>query len=291
MIRVGFNHEEKQRIINEYMDGQEINKVFCFYSKKFKYEYDVPCEIEYIEYSDIEMYKYFYRLLEEIDNKSLIIIDECMRTQNRSELIYNCAHHYLNQCECKIIFEYLPIIDSVEDFMILLDFENKTKYKGKSFVERFLKEEDIVIKPHHYYLDISNIGHNETEAEFYEMKKETLFNELGNKKPETVPNNLQLIAGDFKKKVIEGGCYYVARNRRFKKSNVATYDTVEEGVYYIILDFHYRRLNMNDFLKKTKITDVTYVSTDLSIDKVLIQYFNEWIEKLEGLYAKASLFE
>ena len=65
-----------------------------------------------------------------------------MRTSNRSKLIYNCAHHYLNQTPHRIIFEYFPIIENYEDFMILLNFENKGKYKGKGFDYNF-KSEDI----------------------------------------------------------------------------------------------------------------------------------------------------
>jgi len=69
MIRIGLTLCEKQNIINDYLNKNEIKKVYCFYFKKFKYEYDIACNIEYIEYADIEMYKYFYRLLEEINDK------------------------------------------------------------------------------------------------------------------------------------------------------------------------------------------------------------------------------
>ena len=290
MIRIGLNKGEKQQVIDSYLKENEIKKIYCFYFKKFKYEYDVPCEIEYIEYADIEMYKYFYRLLEEIDNNSLIIMDECMRTKNRNELIYNCAHHYQNQTVHKIIFEYLPIIDSKDDFMILLDFDKPGKYKGRGFDFDFFKEEDILMKPIHYEIDVVNIGHSEDELKKYNKKRDELFDNLGNKDPETVPRALQIVAGNYKKRIIEDGCQYVARNKRFKKDNVFSYEDVEQGEKYIILDFHFRRLNMNDYLKKTDTTRIDFVSTGLSIDKVLINQFNDWIARLEELYAKASLY-
>lgn len=147
MIRIGFTQKQKQKIINDYLAEHNIKKIYCFFYKDFPYRYKVDVEIEYIEYSDIEMYVYFYRLLEEINESSLIIIDELMRTQNRNELIYNCSHHYLNQTPHKIIFEYFPIIENKEDFMILLNFENKPKYRGKGFDYNFLHDEDVVIYP------------------------------------------------------------------------------------------------------------------------------------------------
>ena len=105
MIRIGLGLKEKQKVVDEYLSNNNINKVYCLYYRDFKPSYKTDCEIEYVEYADIIMYKYFYRLLEEIDDKKLIIVDGCMRTQNRSELTYNCVHHYLNQTPHKIIFE------------------------------------------------------------------------------------------------------------------------------------------------------------------------------------------
>lgn len=292
MIRIGLEYNEKQKIINKYLsENKYIKKVYCFYFKKFKYEYDVNCEIEYIEYDDTEMYKYFYRLLEEIDDSSLIIIDEMMRTKNRSELKYNCTHHYLNQTKHKIIFEYLPIIENLDDFMILLNFENKDRYKGKGFDYKYFDEEDIKIKPIHYNLNVINIGHSEKELNSYNKKRDSLFDNLGNKAPETVPRELQLTAGNYKKKAIQDDEMYIARNKRIKKDNVYSYNDDISISEYIIIDFHYRKLDMNDFLKKTKMTEINYISTDLSIDKILIKDFEEWIDRLEEIYAKASLYK
>lgn len=289
MIRIGFTHRQKQKIITEYLQKNKIKKIFCFYYKKFPYRYKVDTEIEYIEYADIEMYKYFYRLLEEIDENCLIIIDELMRTQNRSELIYNCAHHYLNQTPHKIIFEYFPIIEEKEDFMILLNFENKGKYHGKGFDYIYLKEEDIIMYPRKIKLDVIPVETTDKERELYEKRKEKLFENLGNKHPDTIPRNLQLLAGDFKKKAIEKDKLYVARNKRHKLDNVITYDNVEKKQNYIILDFHYRRLNFNDFLKFTGITKVNYLSTTLPVDTHYTNEFIKWKARLDAIYAQASL--
>ncbi|WP_039241245.1 hypothetical protein [Clostridium botulinum] len=291
MIRIGLSKLEKEMEIKKYVQQNNIKKVFCFYYKDFPFKYDISCEIEYIEYADIEMYKFFYRLLEEIDNTSLIIMDECMRTQNRSELIYNCAHHYLNQTPHKIIFEFFPIIENEEDFMILLDFENKGKYKGKSFDYIYLNEEDIQMKPFDIHLETIKVEINEKDTERYEKKKEQLFDTLENKDPNTIPRNLQIFAGTLKKKALNKDVKYVARNKRFKLDNVFTYKTIEANTKYIVIDTHYRRINMNDFIKLTKMNNIKYLTTGLSIDNYIISSFNEWKGRLKNIYAKASLYK
>lgn len=291
MIRIGLGPREKQKEIDVYLQNEDIKKVFCFYWKGFPVKYKTAIEIEYIEYSDIEMYKYFYRLLEEINESSLIIMDGCMRTQNRSELTYNCAHHYLGQTPHRIIFEFFPIIESKNDFMILLDFENKGKYKGKSFDYVFLQNEDIRIKPFKVKLDTINVDIADSDKEKYEKKKDQLFATLGEKDPDTIPRNLQLLAGDMKKKAIEPGSLYVARNKRFKMDNVFAYQDITGPGDYIVIDTHFRRLNFNDFLKTTKMNKVKYLSTILPIDNVIATEFMRWKARLDAIYAQASLYK
>lgn len=290
MIRIGLNLNQKQCEINDYLaKTPEIKKIKIFYFKT-PTEYVLPgYNVEYIEWSDIIMYKFFYRLLEEIHGDTLIVVDELMRTQNRSDLTYNCAHHYLNQTPHKIIFEYFPIIEQKEDFMILLNFENKDKYKGKGFQYEFLKEEDIKMISRNVELEVIDVETTAKEIELYEKKKENLFANLGNKDPDIIPRNLQLLAGDFKKKAIEPDKIYVARNKRFKLDNVISYDEVVSGEY-IVIDMHYRRLNLNDFLKKTQVNKLRYLTTTLPIDKFYISEFNNWSKNLEDIYAKASLY-
>jgi len=290
MIRIGLSAREKQREIDDYLKNNEINKIFCFYFKAFPVKYKSDMEIEYIEYADIEMYKFFYRLLEEIDDRSLIIMDGCTRTQNRNELIYNCAHHYLNQTPHHIIFEFFPIIETSNDFMILLDFDHPNKYKGKSFDYAFLWGEDIKIKPFKVNLKIINVDIIPKDQERYDKKKEQLFNSLGSKDPDTIPRNLQIFAGDLKRKAIEPDKLYVTRNKRFNLDNVKAYKDITSRGEYIVIDTHYRRLDFNDFLKTTRMNKIKYLSTVLSIDTVIINSFMKWKAGLDAIYAKASLY-
>ncbi len=293
MIRIGLDYKEKQKVITEYLMHHDIRQVKIFYFKQHEqYEFGSINKVEYIEWSDIIMYKYFYRLLEEIDEQTLIIIDELMRTKNRNDLTYNCAHHYLNQTPHRIIFEFFPIIDELDDIMILFNFENKDKFKGKGFDWNLLYEEDIKIKPYSPILQVINVEVTDKEIQEYNKEKNKIFEEIENslKDPDIIPRHLQIIAGNFKKKKIDQNNKYVARNKRFKLNNVVTYDEISSAEQYIVIDTHYNRLKFNDFLKKTMMEKVYYLSTPLSIDKVIIDQFNQWKGVLNTIYAQASIY-
>ena len=291
MIRIGLNSRDKQKTLDVFMEEHEIKKIFCFYYKKFPIKLKADIEVEYIEYADIQMYKYFYRLLEEIDDKTLLVFNECMRTQNRSDLNYNCAHHYCNQTPHKIIFEFFPIIEDKNDFMILLDLQNKSKYKGKPFDYLYLQQEDISIKPFYIKLETINVETTDQDRKRYEKKKGQLFDNLGEKDPDTIPRTLQLLAGDIKKMAIEPDKLYVARNKRFNLDNVKSYEDITDKGNYIVIDTHYRRLNFNDFLKTTGMNRIKYLCTTLPIDNVIINEFAEWKARLDSIYAQASLYK
>lgn len=288
MIRIGLNNIEKEKIIIEYIGNNNIKKCYIFYFEKFKYEYNLDCEVEYIEYKDIEMYKYFYRLIEEIDNNSLLIFNECMRTQNRSELIYNCAHHYCNQTNHKIIFEYFPFIDDIQNFMILLDFIDKSKYKNKSFAYWMLNDIDIKYKNIIPKLEIVNIEITNKQINQYEEKKKSLFDNLGKKHPDTIPSNLALFSNNFKKKYIESNKKYIARNARFNLDNVYTYDNAVDN-NLIILDYPIRQIYLNDYIKRTNTNKLIYISTGLKIDLYYINELKKLMDDWSEFIAKASI--
>lgn len=290
MIRIGLSDRQKQKEVAEYVQSQGIKKVFCFYFKRFPLKLALDCEVEHIERANIEMYKFFYRLLEEIDGDSLIVMNECMRTQNRGELTYNCAHHYLNQTPHRIIFEYFPIIESRDDFMILLDMENKGKYKGKGFDYGCLADEDIRMRPRRVKLSIVNVSIGERDRARYETKKEQLFASLGNKDPDNIPRALQLFAGDLKRATIDPSVMYVARNKRLGLANVLTYQDITGPGDYAVIDTHYRRIEFNDFLKVTGSERINYLCTPLSIDSVITTAFVEWKARLDAIYVKANLY-
>jgi hypothetical protein len=288
-IYIGFSLFDKQKVIANYCATNRITKVYFFSSEEFKINLDLPVPIEYISYSDIIMYKTFYRLLEEIDDDKLLVFNECMRTQNRNDLTYNCAHHYCNQTPHKLVFEYFPFIEQPEDFMILLNFINKSKYKGKSFDYQFIRDEQAVIVPAKIKPYSIDVGVTEKEKQLYQQKKEQLFCNLGQADPDTIPRQLHNYVGAFKKRFLEPEQLYVARNSRFGLSNVISYSDVEAYQDYIIVDFPHRRIDFNDFIKKTMMHDVYFVNTGLKVDNYYFNELKSWVTRLEEFYAKAGV--
>jgi hypothetical protein len=117
----------------------------------------------------------------------------------------------------------------------------------------------------------------------YEKKRDALFDNLGKKDPGTIPRNLHLFAGTFKKPFINSEHKYVARNSRLGKSNITVYKDITLGNYTII-DFPYRRIDFNDFLKASGMHDLSFISTDLKIDQYYVNWFNEWGRRLNEFY-------
>lgn len=286
MIRIGLSAPEKQREIANYMAQHQLVNVKVFYPDDF------PLDVvgaEHIRYQDIIMYKFFYRLLEEIGDNTLLVFNECMRTQNRSDLTYNCAHHYCNQTPHKLVFEHFPFIEQPGDFMILLDLLNKGKYKGKSFSPEYLQAEDIRVKLHHYTLQTLDMPITNKDLARYNAKREQLFVDLGNSDPDTIPRQLHVFVGNAKRQMVDSLHSYVARNDRFKLPNVTTYKHVEPRDY-ILIDFPHRRIDFNDFLKTTGQTYIRFISSGLKVDLYYMSELQSWIERLGEFYAEASIY-
>ena len=291
MIRIGFDAREKQAEVTQYLVSHpEIKQMFVFYPEAFPFALDAgSVAVEYVEYKDIIEYKPFYHLLEVIDPLSLLVFNECMRTQNRSDLTYNCAHHYANQTGHKIVFEHFPFIERADDFMILLDFQNKGRYKGKGFDRVFLADEDIMVIPRAPSLSTIDLQLPDREFERYEDKKRKLFDALGNGDPDTIPRQLHVFAGNYKKNAVDPDLHYVARNARFNLPNVRTYRDVGRTRDYIVIDFPHRRIDFNDFLKRSGMTEIRFLNSGLKVDRYYIDDMRGWIGRLEGFYAQAGI--
>lgn len=293
MIRIGLHEEQKQREIQAYVKEHNVECVVVFSPKKFFMHLpnlgSIP--IKQIEYNEIIMYRTFYPLLEEIGKNHLLVVNECLRKTSRNkDLTYNCLRHYLNQCGHQIIFEYFPFIHEPEEFMILLDFDTKSMYKGNSFEWPMLKRANLLCQNQNLTLNIDTVLLPSGAEDDYKRRRDELFNNLGRRDPNIIPRDLHLYTAKWKKPFLHPDNQYVARNSRLKLSNITTYQNIERGKQYISIDLPYRRLNMNDFLKITEQTNIQYISTGLSIDQIYIQDLKDWINQLEGFYAQAGIY-
>ena len=231
-INIGFTPKQKSEVIFEYLKDNDIDSIVYFSNAK-------PLQIdfqntEYRTWEDAIMYKYFYPLLEKINNKTLLIFDNMMKTRKRNDLTYNCCHHYGNQTEHILVFEWFPMIEEPEDFMILLDFAYPNKYKGQPYNPEYLKYADI--KRQMVELESVPVEVSEEEKNAYEEEKEMLFENIGNKDPNTIPRTLHIWCGTHckKKAVKEIDGWMISRNKRFIGDNISTWAEKISFCHYII---------------------------------------------------------
>lgn len=314
-IRIGLTDTQKIAEIKRYINAHaEIKNIIIFSGDKFKMnlnevdpqpetysgdrtlvqipEIDIP--VQQISYSETEMYRTFYPLLAEIDESYLLVMNEMMRTSKRSELKLNCTAKYTNQSPHRLVFEYFPFISEPKDFMVLLDLSNSQLRKGIGFNEIDLSEIDVKCIRHHYELNVIPVELPDGAQEAYETERDRLFDDLGNKNPDTIPRHLHKWTGRYKKDAIKQASVSsicVARDARYKKLGVIPIKQATESGNYVMVDLPDRRLDMNDFIRRVQQEKFSYISTGLSIDDVYITAFNEWAEKMEDFYDKTGLYE
>lgn len=291
MIRIGLNEKQKQEEIKKYVKENNIKNVIVFSPKNMFMKLpkmDIP--IRQIDYDEIIMYRTFYPLLEEIGKNHLLIANELMRDKNRNCLTYNSYAKYTNQTEHRIAFNYFPIISERKDILILIDFINSQKYKGFGIKDIDISEYDIRCIRKNIQLSIINVPLPDSANDAYESEKERLFDNLENKDPDTIPRNLHIWTGKFKKHFLNNEEEYVARNKRFNKKNVITYKSTEVDKNYILVDMPCRRMEFNDFLQKTRQENLQYISTGFGVDKVYIKELEDWIEEVENIYAETGIY-
>ena len=290
MIRIGLEESQKQKEIKKYVEENAIKNVIVFSPEKMFMELpDLDIPIRQIGYSEIIMYRTFYPLLEEIDESYLLIGNDLMRDRNRSCLTYNCYAKYTNQTEHRMVFNYLPIIEEKRDILILLDFSNSQQRKGVGISDIDLGEYDIQCIRKNYSIDTIPVPIPDGATEEYEAEKEKLFDELGNKDPDTIPRQLHIWTGKFKRPFLEYGKIYIARNKRFK--GVEVFKNAMPKQDYILIDIPFRRLDFNDFLQASQQEHIRYLSTGFGVDNVYIKAFEDWVKEVKSIYAETGVYK
>lgn len=281
MIYLG--KQDKSDIIEKYITLNGIKKVFVLSPEKFYFE----CDHEIIEYKDIIEYKYFYRLMQEVDRNTLLVINECQRSHNRNDLTYNCIRNFLTLTDHKIIFQYLPIISELKDIFILVDFDTQSRYR-REYGEH-------IIKKAHFIVDEINIEFTEIKIEVQEKtlkkyikQKQKMVNEIGVKDPHIIPRNLHLIGHSEKiKKAEDLGGLFVGRKRSDKIKSFSYTDIPDPG-NYTIYEFTHRNLDFVTFLTLTKQKRFDVITTNLKADKWYLDKYRNLSNEIKNAYTKIS---
>jgi hypothetical protein len=215
----------------------------------------------------------------------LLVINECLRTQNRYDLTYNCIRQFLQQTRHQLIFQYLPMIDGIEDFMILFDFDTRSQWKREPFSTDLLSNAEVLINPIVPKFQEQQVETSAKVKGAYEKKKAELINGIGLKDPHTIPRNLYLTTGKSKLAQVNEAQHYVGRNNRFKLPNLVTYRDESFPERYTVFEFCHNHLEFNDFLALSGQVRLPVLTTDLKIDQWYLQRYREWVVRLETAIA------
>jgi hypothetical protein len=285
MILLGLDNQKKDERIREYCAEHGISKVFILSPSKFRFVSSFP-ETEHIEWAEIIQYKFFYRLLQEINKSTLVVVNECLRLQNRNDLTYNCIRHFLNQTAHQIVFQYLPLIEDIEDFMILFDFDTRSRWKREKLSAELLKESVICIAPVNLRLSPIPIETDQRLQTLYQKEKAELIAGIGLKDPHTIPRNLYLMSGKARLgRIEEEGRYYVGRNNRFKIENFQTYRELLYPNHYTVFEFCHNFIDFTDFLSLCRQSELDVLVADLKVDQWYFERYASWCTRLQNGYA------
>lgn len=284
MIYLGLDNSEKDARIAAYCASHGIEKVVILSPSKFRFTCSFA-DHEQIEWAEIIQYKFFYRLVQEINPKTLVVVNECLRTQNRHDLTYNCIRHFLGQTRHQLVFQYLPMIDSIEDFMILFDFDTRSQWKREKFSTKRLIESQIQFAPVCPSFNAVSVDTSNQLKATYEREKEKLIAGIGLKDPHTIPRNLYLLGGKAKLAAVGDG-WHVGRNNRFKLEQMQTYkEDVYSNAPYTVFELCHNFIDFADFMALSQQSSFDVLMTELKVDHWYLQRYREWGERLRNAYA------
>lgn len=297
-IYLGYSDADKRCIIAEYQAAHGIRKTVVISHEH--YPLPIP-ETDQITYADVIRYVVFYRLLQEIDTQTLIVINECLRTQNRYDLTYNCIRNYLNQTSHVLVFQMLPQIDMAEDFMILFDFATGSRWKRQHFdASLILDNAELHIRAWPVAFEAIPVPTSAATKCKYAETREAAFAELGARDPHILPRQLYLIGGKDKLAYIsnhgqqqptlfgdqpEMAQWYVARNKRMGHERIVTYDHVQPGTAYTVVELPHRFIDYSDFVCQTGQACSRVLVTDLKVDHWYYDRYTAWGNRIHETYA------
>lgn len=299
MIHLGLDDAAKAAIVARYQEKHAIRKIFVFAPERFRPPFatehmaapETQCDGRgglYIDWPDIILYRYYYKLLQEVDGSTLVVVNECLRTQDRNSLTYNCLRNYLNQTTHVLVFQYLPLIDTIEDFMTLFDLATRSRWKREKFRLDLLREARIRVE--HVPIEIrpGRVPVNDKVRAAYAKEKEALLAEVRgdvDKDPHLLPRNLLLVSGKAKLAQVDPARRYVGRNNRLKLPNVETYRDVAGPGARAVLELPHNFLDFTDFLAVSRQRMVDVLVADTKAEDWYLRRFQDWAQRVNDAAA------
>lgn len=285
MILLGLDNAAKAARVRAYVAEHGVRKAFVLSPPKHAFDCGVP-GARAVEWDEIIMYRTFYPLLQEIDAGSLVVVNECLRTQNRHDLTYNCIRHLLAQAGHVLVLQWLPLIEDMQDFMVLFDFATRSRWKRERFDADLVRENaavEVVRRQPAFRRVAVEVDAKTRRA--YEAEKAKLFAGIGSKDPHTIPRNLYLLSGKAKLARVEPGRAYVGRNNRFKLDGLETF---KEAAYprapYAVFELPHNFIDFADFAALSGQAEADVLVADLPVDAFYLNRYADWAGRIADGY-------
>lgn len=286
VIHLGLDDAAKEAVLTAYVQRHGIEKVVVISPARFRPSFTVSAE--HIEWAEVILYRFYYRLLQEIGSTTLVVLNECLRTQNRNDLTYNCIRNYLNQTPHVLVFQYLPLIDTIEDFMILFDFVTRSRWKRERFSPALTREATIEVADVSPTFRAIPVAIDEKGRAAYAKEKASLLAEVRadpEKDPHLIPRNLLLVSGRAKVVAVPPGARLVGRNNRFKLPSFETYREANGEGARVVFELPHNFVDMADFLAVARQREVDVLVADTKTEAWYMQRFNEWAGRVRNAAA------
>jgi hypothetical protein len=300
MIYLGLDDAAKGETVARHRAEHAIRKVFVLSPARFAPWWaathmaspETECDGReglFVDWPDLIMYRYFYKLLQEIDNSTLVVINECLRTQDRNCLTYNCVRNYLNRTPHVLVFQYLPIIDTIEDFMTLFDFATQSRWKREPFRRELLTEATVAVAPSPPLMLVPvHVPVDDKTRAAYAKEKASLLAEVRgdpDKDPHLLPRNLLLASGKAKVAHVDPARRYVGRNNRFKLHSLETFKDITGPGERIVFELPHNFLDMADLLGVSRQHRIEVLVADTKADAWYLRRFHDWAQRVNDAQA------
>jgi hypothetical protein len=280
VILLGHDDASAREEVVRYCETHHIRRVVVIAPERFLPMWELPVAHEVVAWADVIRYVFFYRLLQEIDGDTLVVVYECLRTQDRHDLTFNCVRHYLNRTQHRLIFQRLPIIDTIDDVMTLVDFDTDSRWKREPPRAEILRNVEWDVRECTIRFDAIDVETTAKERDAYAKQKRTLIDGIGLGDPHTIPRNLALVGGRAK------GRRYVGRNGRLGLASIDTYETLSrDRAPYTVMEFCHRFIDFSDVVTLTGQPSFPVLVSDLKVDRWYFDRFVSWSERVRDAYA------
>lgn len=281
MIYIGYNNNEKLDLI-----PKEYDKYVYIYDKNvgINEDFNKLPNLTILEFMELIEYEVFYPMIQKLDTKTLIIVDECLKVRGKEELSFNCISNFVLKAGGIVSFNIVPFIETENDLMLLIMYEN-IKYKN-SKNNKYSK--DVLYDMRNNIKFSKNAKYNYTsidvettndEIQAYTEERNKLFSELGQKHPDTVYNNLVLFAGKIKREKLLS-VNMTTRNVYPRFMNTHDYN---DNQLYPIVEVPLKRVILCNLMSKINVTDLTMYKTELKVDVWTNKNYSEWFKSIREL--------